>query len=201
MRKDIMQKIALVMGKQGSGKTTRICREFEKCHGFWNRAYRFLFCPDSIHVLSNYYNHISLDHDGRLVFITGIIQGRSVHRLSDLHEQNYIIEFPHSGYIPPNANVLFNTARIRTNIFAIELPEIEWRGIGGSTGLITSPRHFMEQGPGIAPRQECDYKSEIARIRNDIALSNVPASFYESAEPIIKSIRKFFGFRFKKHRF
>jgi len=44
----------------------------------------------------------------------------------------------------------------------------------------------------IATRQECDYKSEIVRIKSDISLSNVPASFYERKEPMINAIIKFF---------
>lgn len=186
-----MIKIAIVMGKQGSGKTTRVCHGIQRQLRLWRLVHRCLLRRGTIHNRPDFYNHIAINRDGRAVFVAGIPHGRTTHRVDDLEEARYILEFPHSGYIPPDCHLHLNTGRIRTRIFAIELAEATWRGIGGIAGLMKSPDYFMDHGPALAPREDCDYRAETARIRDDIARSRVPATYYSNPETLIAPIRNF----------
>jgi hypothetical protein len=186
-----MIRLALVMGKQGSGKTTRVCAGVRKRAGLWNLLHWLRLRPGRIEVRPNHFNHITGDGNGGLVFVTGDHLGKRPEPVADLRNSSYVFEFPHSGYIPPDCNPRLNNERVRAMIFAIELPEAEWRAIPAPTRLITSPEYFMEHGPVIVPRSECDYRADTALIREGIARSGVPARFFASAETMFDPIRDF----------
>lgn len=187
-----MLRLALVMGKQGSGKTTRVCRAIQRALPGWNLRHWARGRAGTVRVVANHYNHLGFDAGGRLVLVTGIRHGRVAHAIEQLGTRGArIVELPHSGYIPPGAKAQLDGERIRTRIFALELPEAQWRAIGGVTGSMTSPEWFMTRGPLRVPRSECDYAAETARIRREIALSGVPASFHARAEELVEAVRAF----------
>jgi hypothetical protein len=186
-----MIKIAFVMGKQGSGKTTRVAHGIERRLWLLNLVHRCARRPGKIRVLPNYFNHMALDARRGLVFVTGAQHGKRTQSLADLEDGRYLLEFPHSGYVPPGSNEHLNTGRIRSRIFAIVMPEPAWMRIGGDVGEMTSPGYFLERGPKIVSRHDCKYLAETARIREEIARSRIPATYYATADAAIRPVRDF----------
>ncbi|HEY8240190.1 MAG TPA: hypothetical protein VIH35_02025 [Kiritimatiellia bacterium] len=189
-----MLKLALVMGRQGSGKTTRVCRDIQNHLPWWNFVHRCLGRRGSIEVWPNHFNHMDVGPDGELIFVTGDHLGKTSVPLGTLREQPHVLEFPHSGFIPPDAQRYLNNGRVRTKIFHIELPEAEWRGHGGDVGPITSPDFFMQNTVARGPRSSFDYRADVARIREQIAQSRVPVTTYASTAAMIRPIGRFLLF-------
>jgi hypothetical protein len=187
-----MRKIALILGKQGSGKTTTVCKPIERKMWHWNILYKCHLFPGKIYVSHNRYNHIAIDPvKGRLVFISGIDRKRKATDLNSLPLGAHIIEFPHSGYIPADAHSLFAREGYDARIFVIQLPESLWRSIGGKTGAMTSPDYFMTTGRRELQRSECDYQADLERIHSDVENSNIPFQYYEDAQELIRDVRRF----------
>ena len=186
-----MYKIAFVLGKQGSGKSTRICASIRKKLFFWNVWHKLHLRPRRIYLSKNCFNHLHINDVNEVELIYSIRRNREKFKLKELPHGVHIIELPHSGYFPLNSNNLFNTETLCSRIFAIELPEPVWRSIGGETGDMTSPEYFMKKGRSITSRSKCDYQLDINRIRNDIHNSGVPAKFFTSAHEMVNSIREF----------
>ena len=182
-------RIAFVMGKQGSGKTSRILAGIEQGLASLRLQSMMRLRFDPIRLHANTFNHIEVSNN-ELVLVAGMHEGRRRQRLCELHGR-HVIELPHSGYVPPRVMEHFNAAGIHAHVFAIELDEETWRGIGGSTGAMTSPDYFLRHGPRIVPRSECDYPMETARIRSEILLSGIPFTYSRCADEIVQAVRSF----------
>lgn len=186
-------KIALVLGKQGSGKTTRVVSALQHSFDFDGRFNQLLDRRNGPQIFGNHYNHIAFDEDGDLVFVEGAHLGKAMCKVKSL-QGTYALEFPHSGYIPVGSNSFLNNQLIQSKIFHLELPETVWRSIGGTTGAVTSPEYFMAHGRKLEKRQDCDYERDLLKIRADIARSGVPAARFENPEAMIEPIRDFLMF-------
>lgn len=135
---------------------------------------------------------MACDETGRLVLLTGMAHGRTVHALTDeVRCGMNALELPHTGYSPASVNAQLNNRHIRTHAFVIMLPEAEWRSYGGDVGLITSPEYFMKHGPLKAPRASVDYAQDCERTRSTIQASGVPATYYSSAREVIQPVIDF----------
>ncbi len=190
--KKLTYRIAFVLGKQGSGKTSRVCRPISRRLLLWNIWHKLRFRPGKIFVWADTFNHLRISDDNEVEFIYEVYRGRGTFGMKELAGGVHIIEFPHSGYFPPNSGDMFNNETINSRIFAIELPEQLWRSIGcPETGEITSPEYFMEHGRSISPRSLCDYQADTKRIRNDILCSGIPFQIFSDAGSMVKSIRDF----------
>ena len=189
-------KIAFILGKQGSGKTTRVCEPALLAKRKWQIARRFQFKSGDITISSNTYNHMELTKTGAVELVTGVHENRRRSSIQDFPEGVIIIELPHSGYMPENVNEKLLLMRIKSKVFLLELEEKQWLSIGGETGDITSPEYFLSQGRSLSPRCECDYKGDTMRIRQDIQKSGIPSKKFNSAEILLKSLRTWviFGF-------
>jgi len=181
-------RLALIVGKQGSGKTTRVME-----------GLRGLALPEttggleSVHVAANHYNHLTYDADGDLALVAGVHLDRALTKVRSLRGL-HALELPHSGYLPPGCDRDLNDDSIETRVFHLELPEAVWKGVGGSTGAITSPAYFMEHGRKVETRAECDYARDTTRIRDEIARSGVPAMRFDNAEAMVEPIRDYLLF-------
>jgi len=187
-----MKRLALVMGRQGSGKTTRVCAELKHRfrHRFGWQAILPHYC--SISIRDNHYNHIALDQTGSPVFVTGISHGRAQHSIHDaLIARLNVLEIPHSGYAPPGINDHFNNRQLCTRAFVIMLPEEIWRSYDQEVGQITLPEYFMQHGPQQSRRVDVDYGRDCERIREDIRNSGIPAEYYASTDEMLKPIVRF----------
>ncbi len=193
MNDRVQTRIALILGKQGSGKSTRVLSKLGAAPGVEGKDGAFATLSRTLQILGNHYNHIAYDDDGDLVFVKGVDLGKAACKVKTLRG-TYALEFPHSAYIPPGSNRYLNDELTQTKIFHLELPEATWRSFGGSTGAMTSPEYFMAQGRRIESRQDCDYAKDLARIRDDIARSGVPALRFDSPESMIEPIRDFLLF-------
>ena len=98
--------------------------------------------------------------------------------------------------MPANFNEKLLKMGIHSRIFLLELDKNEWLSIGGETGNITSPEYFMSYGRSLSPRVECDYDEDIQRIRRDISKSRIPSQRFDSANTLLKSLKRYviFGF-------
>jgi len=186
-------RIALILGKQGSGKTTRVLSGLRRSLGFEEQVDGIANGPATIQILSNRYNHITYDDDGDLAFVGGEHLGKTMCKVKTL-QGLYAIEFPHSGYIPPASDRHLNDHRIKSKIFHLELPEPIWRAFEGSTGRVTSPEYFMEYGRKIESRQACNYRADLAKVRDDILQSGVPAVRFDNPDGMIQPILDFLLF-------
>lgn len=187
-----MIRLALVMGRQGSGKTTRICAALRQDTAM--RPARWWSWRKPVVVLDNVYNHLARDASGQLAFVSGMTTGRVAHPISTHFARGrFVIELPHGGYLPDGCQAVLNRGRLQTRIFVIELPEATWRGFGGTVGCITSAEYFMTRGPLIRPRADCDYAADLRLIRATIAASGIPATYHSSADEAIAAIRAFIG--------
>ena len=185
-----MTRLALVMGRQGSGKTTRICAALAQA-ATTRSPWRLRWRKPAV-VLANVYNHLIRDPAGQAVLVSGVVAGRVAHPLrTHFARGRFVVELPHSGYLPAGINAELNRAGRQTRIFVLELPEAVWRGIGGNVGCITSPDYFMTHGPLLRPRAECDYAADLRLIRETIAASGVPAKYYPTAEQAVADLRAF----------
>lgn len=143
-------------------------------------------------VLDNYYNHLVRDPSGALVIVSGVPHGRVAHPVHRRFARGrFVVELPHSGYLPAGVNAELNRAHWHTHAFVIELPEDLWRGIGGTIGCITSPDYFMAKGALLKPRAACDYQADLRLIRATIAASGLPATYVQSADEAIAAVRTF----------
>lgn len=183
------KRLALVLGRQGSGKTTRVCAQAaihytktgETSHFLWNRP--------RVKLIPNFYNHISLSKDGGVSFITGVADGKTAHRLEDvLTSKCTILELPHSGWLPKGINNKFNTSKLETKAFVLMLPEPTWRSFEGDVGVIMTPEIWMARGPEIVKREHVNYQDDCARIRKDVVDSGIPASYFPHAEEMTQAI-------------
>lgn len=181
-------RLALILGKQGSGKTTRIMESLRDLAPL--EAAGVL---ESVRVVPNHYNHITYDGDGDLAFVAGVHLDKAMTKVRSLRGL-HALEFPHSGYLPPGCDRDLNNDSIETRIFHLELPEAVWKGIGGPTGAITSPDYFMAHGRKVETRADCDYGRDIMRIRDEIARSGVPAMRFDNAQAMIEPIRDYLLF-------
>jgi hypothetical protein len=175
------KRLALVLGRQGSGKTTRVCAQAA--------IYYKSAMEGGVKVIPNFYNHVSLSDDGAVFFITGIAQGKAAHRQADvLTSERTILELPHSGWLPTGINSKFNTLELETKAFVLMLPEETWRSFHGDVGVILTPELWMSRGPQIVKREHINYQDDCARIRKDVAESGIPAGYFSDAEKMNKAI-------------
>ena len=115
-------RLALILGKQGSGKTTRIMEGLRDLPPPLEVAGGL----ESVRVIPNHYNHVTYDADGDLAFVAGEHLDKTMTKVASLHGL-HALEFPHSGYLPPGCNRDLNNGSIETRIFHLELPEAVWK--------------------------------------------------------------------------
>jgi hypothetical protein len=182
----------LVLGRQGSGKTTKVCAQAARHYGRVTTIIRSLRDLSRVKVIPNFYNHVSLSDDGGVFFITGIAQAQAAHRLEDvLTSKRTILELPHSGWLPKGIDSRFNTRELETKAFVLMLPEDIWRSFPGDVGLILTPELWMSGGPQIVGREQIYYPDDCARIRNDVAQSGIPADYFSAAEEMTQAIYRY----------
>ena len=181
-------RLALILGKQGSGKTTRVMEGLRQL-----RPLETAYGLESTRVLPNHYNHVTYDADGDLAFVAGVHLDKALTKVKSLRG-SYALEFPHSGYLPAGCDRDLNDDSLETRIFQLELPEAVWRGIGGSTGAITSPDYFMANGRKPETREDCDYAGDTRKIRDEIARSGIPAQRFDDPDAMIEPIRDYLVF-------
>ncbi len=189
-------KIAFILGKQGSGKTTRVCQPASLAKQKWQIARRLQLKSGDITISSNTYNHIELTKTGTVELVAGVHENFRRHSIQAFPKGVIIIELPHSGYMPENVYEKLLLMRIKSKVFLLELEENKWLSIGGETGDITSPEYFLSQGRSLSPRCECDYEKDTMRIQQDILKSGIPSKKFSSAEILLKALKTWviFGF-------
>jgi hypothetical protein len=180
------------MGKQGSGKTTRVLSALKQSFDADAQLVHSRVA-DHPEILGNHYNHIAFNANGELVFVGGVHIDRQICKVASL-KGTFVLEFPHAGYIPAGSARHLNNRLIRSKIFCLRLPEAVWKGIGGATGAITSPDYFMIHGRKELSRHDCDYAGDLARIRADIERSGLPVAWFDNADAMIEPIRDFLMF-------
>lgn len=187
-----MKRLALVMGKQGSGKSSRVFVELQRHFSLRLRWRAWLPACARIELRPNYYNHIARSAAGEAQFILSFHRGRGAHLVSDrLRAGRTALEFPHSAYIPAEIDRHFNRPGLATRIFVLMLPEAIWRSYEGRVARITSPEAFMRDGPEIVERAAIDYAAECERIRADVRASGIPATFHPSADDLARAVIRF----------
>jgi hypothetical protein len=185
----VKKRLALVLGRQGSGKTTRVCAQAEVYYGgaIGRRPLSENNC--NVKVIPNFYNHVSLSDNGDVFLITGAANGKAAHKLEYvLNSERTILELPHSGWLPKGINSKFNTSELQTKAFVLMLIEETWRSFQGEVGVILTPELWMSQGPQVAKREHINYHADCSRIRKEITQSGIPASHFFNAEQMIQEI-------------
>lgn len=173
-----MKRLALIVGKQGSGKSTRVFPALAAHYARRVRWSRWLPLRHRVLLRPNYYNHVTLNAQGGVEFIQGYPRGRRAHALAEVSGCGRVaIELPHSGYLPAGIHATLERAGLVTHVFVLMLQEAEWRSFPGRVGRMTSPEYFMRWGPDIVDRAQIDYAAECARIRADVLASGLPATF------------------------
>ena len=182
------------MGRQGSGKTTRVCQELKRRSELRLRWQRYLPASFQLEIRDNFFNHLALDDAGRMTFISGMADHRKAYLVDKFTKSGRIVlEFPHSGYLPPNCNGLLNHATLETRIFVLVLPEETWRSYDRDVGVITSPTFFMTHGSRRTMRAAVNYADDCEQIKTAVRASGVPFEIYSSTDEMIEPILQFLG--------
>ena len=187
-----MKKLALVMGRQGSGKTTRVC-EGLRAHFAWRLRWQH-HVPMSwrVDIRANIFNHVAFDPADGARLVTGVSLGRRAIPLDEvLSMGRTVVELPNAGYLPPGITAQLNGGRVETRAFVLMPPESAWRSYGGRVGCITSPEYFMTRGSLKADRDAVDYAADCARIRDTVAASGLPATFYMTPDALLSDLVRF----------
>ncbi len=187
-----MKKLALLLGRQGSGKSSRVCAGL-RAHFGWRLRWQHRLPPAwRIDIRANIFNHVTLGPAGEVCLVTGVSLGRAAIPLGEvMHSGRTVLEFPHAAYLPPGIAARLNGGGLETRAFVLMLPESVWRSFDGRVGCITSPEYFMTRGSLKADRDAVDYAADCARIRDDVSASGLAAGYYTTPDALLPDLVRF----------